>query len=52
MPNASRVGHVSVMLPASNGSSWLTVYREMSKNTLGVFLSSSRGTAYVFSPGI
>lgn len=43
-PKASRGGHVSVMLPAPNGSSWLTVYREKSKNTLGVFLSASRNS--------
>lgn len=45
VPKASRMGYISVMLPAPNGSSWLTVYREKPKNTLGVFLSSSRNSA-------
>lgn len=43
-PKASRGGYISVMLPAPNSSSWLTVYREKSKNTLGVFLSGSRNS--------
>lgn len=49
MPNASRMGYISVMLPAQNGSSWLTVYREKPKNTVGVFLSSSRNSAGEFA---
>lgn len=44
-PKASKMGYISVMLPAPNGSSWLTVYREKAKNTLGVFLSASRNSA-------
>lgn len=49
MPNASRSGHVSVMLPAPNGSSWLTVYRDKARNSLGVFLSASRNSAGEFA---
>jgi hypothetical protein len=49
MPNASRMGYISVMLPAPNGSSWLTVYREKPKSTLGVFLSSSRNSPGEFA---
>jgi hypothetical protein len=44
-PKASKMGYISVTIPAPNGSSWLTVYREKAKNTLGVFLSSSRNSA-------
>lgn len=47
-PNPSRSGHVSIMMPAPLGSSWLTVYREKG-DTLGVFLSSSRNTAGEFA---
>lgn len=32
------------MLPAPAGSSWLTVYRDMSKGDLGVMLSATRNT--------
>lgn len=49
IPRPSRSGHISLMLPAPNGSSWLTVYREKAKNTLGIFLSASRGTAGDFA---
>jgi hypothetical protein len=45
MPRPSRAGHISVMMPAPNGSSWLTVYRDRAKSSLGVFLSASRNTA-------
>jgi hypothetical protein len=49
MPKPSRMGYISVMLPAPNGSSWLTVYREKAKNSLGVFLSASRNSAGEFA---
>lgn len=49
MPKPSRMGYISVMLPAPNGSSWLTVYREKTKNSLGVFLSASRNSAGEFA---
>ena len=48
-PKPSRQGYISVMLPAPNGSSWLTVYREKAKNTVGVFLSASRNSAGEFA---
>jgi hypothetical protein len=44
-PNPARQGYISVSMPAPNGSSWLTVYRDMVKNEVGIFLSSTRGTA-------
>jgi hypothetical protein len=44
-PKAARLGHLSLMLPAPNGSSWITAYRDMSRNEVGVFLSSSRNSA-------
>lgn len=34
---------------STNGSSWLTVYREKAKNSLGVFLSASRNSAGEFA---
>ncbi len=43
-PNPARQGYISVSMPAPNGSSWLTVYRDMAKNEVGIFLSSTRGT--------
>lgn len=49
IPKPSRAGYISVMLPASNGSSWLTVYRDKAKNSLGVFLSASRNSAGEFA---
>lgn len=49
MPKPSRLGYISVMLPAPSGSSWLTVYREKAKNSLGIFLSSSRNGAGEFA---
>ncbi|GJD82336.1 hypothetical protein GCM10007887_42420 [Methylobacterium haplocladii] len=43
-PKPARQGYISVMMPAPSGSSWLTVYRDMLKNEVGLFLSSTRGT--------
>ncbi len=43
-PKPARQGYISVSMPAPQGSSWLTVYRDMVKNEVGVFLSSTRGT--------
>ncbi|MEH3145269.1 MAG: hypothetical protein PGN34_07950 [Methylobacterium frigidaeris] len=43
-PKPARQGYTTVSMPAPNGSSWLTVYRDSKKNELGVFLSSTRGT--------
>lgn len=49
MPNASRTGYIAVMMPAPNGSSWLTAYRDKARNSLGVFLSASRNSAGEFA---
>jgi hypothetical protein len=43
-PKAPRMGYVNFSLPAPSGSSWLTVYRDMQKHEVGVFLSSHRNT--------
>jgi hypothetical protein len=45
IPKASRKGWLGFMLPAPNGSSWLTVYRDLYKGEVGIFLSSNRNTA-------
>ncbi len=42
VPRPPRQGYIGFMLPAPGGSSWLTVYRDIKKNEVGVFLSSSR----------
>ncbi len=44
-PRPARQGYITLSLPAPNGSSWLTVYRDMRQNEVGVFLSSSRNSA-------
>jgi hypothetical protein len=43
-PKAPRMGYVNFSLPAPSGSSWLTVYRDMQRHEVGVFLSSHRNT--------
>ncbi|MDQ2860840.1 MAG: hypothetical protein M3T55_08955 [Pseudomonadota bacterium] len=45
VPKPARQGSLSFMMPAPAGSSWLTVYRNKSRGEVGVFLSSSRGSA-------
>lgn len=45
MPKPPRQGYVAFMLPAPRGSSWLTVYRDLRRGEVGVFLSSSRSSA-------
>lgn len=45
LPRAPRQGYVSVSMPAPNGSSWITVYRDMRKNEVGLFLSATRNSA-------
>jgi hypothetical protein len=45
MPKPPRQGYVAFMLPAPRGSSWLTVYRDLRRGEVGVFLSSSRNSA-------
>jgi hypothetical protein len=49
MPKPGRQGYITLPLPAPNGSSWLTVYREKAKHSLGVFLSSNRNSAGEFA---
>jgi hypothetical protein len=44
-PGPARQGYLAFMLPAQNGTSWLTVYRNMNRGEVGVFLSSSRKSA-------
>ncbi|MDR6412254.1 UNVERIFIED_ORG: hypothetical protein ABIC62_005670 [Burkholderia sp. 1595] len=45
IPKPARQGYLAFMLPAPGGSSWLTVYRDMHRNEVGVFLSSHRNSA-------
>jgi hypothetical protein len=45
IPGPARQGYLAFMLPAQGGSSWLTVYRNMNRGEVGVFLSSSRNSA-------
>jgi len=42
---APRQGYITFTLPAPGGASWLTVYRNMAKNEVGLFLSSQRDSA-------
>ena len=44
MPRATDNGSLSFMLPAPGGTSWLTVYRNIAKLQIGVFLSYSRNS--------
>src|ERR1700742_3528378 len=41
VPKPARQGYLAFMLPAPQGSSWLTVYRDLQKGEVGVFLSAS-----------
>jgi len=45
IPKPARQGYLSFNLPAPSGTSWLTVYRDMRNQEVGVFLSSHRDTA-------
>jgi len=45
IPKPARLGSLGFMMPAPSGSSWITVYRNMRRNEVGVFLSSHRNTA-------
>ena len=45
LPNPPRMGYVTFSMPARAGTSWLTVYRDLRKNEVGVFLSSSKNSA-------
>ena len=44
VPAPAKMGFISFMLPAPNGDSWLTVYRDLAKGDLGVTLSATRNT--------
>jgi hypothetical protein len=44
VPRAPRQGFITFTLPAPGGASWITVYREMVKGDVGVFLSFTRDT--------
>jgi len=44
-PRPARQGYLAFSLPAPGGSSWLTVYRNVHRDELGVLLSSSRNSA-------
>jgi hypothetical protein len=45
IPKPARQGYLAFSLPAPGGSSWLTAYRDLHRNEVGVFLSSTRNTA-------
>lgn len=49
VPRPARGGHLSFMMPAPSGSSWLTVYRDRARNEVGLFLSSSRNSPGEFA---
>jgi hypothetical protein len=44
VPRPARQGYLSFMLPAPQGSSWLTVYRDLHRGEVGVFLSASQNS--------
>ncbi|MET4804411.1 hypothetical protein [Bradyrhizobium sp. LB11.1] len=44
VPKPARQGYLAFMLPAPQGSSWLTVYRDFHKGEVGVFLSASQNS--------
>ena len=44
IPSPARQGYLGFMLPAQSGSSWLTVYRNMKRGEVGVYLSSHGDT--------
>jgi hypothetical protein len=44
IPRPARQGYLAFMLPAPQGSSWLTVYRNIQKGEVGVFLSASQNS--------
>jgi hypothetical protein len=44
IPKPARQGYLAFMLPAPQGSSWLTVYRDLHKGEVGVFLSASQNS--------
>ena len=44
VPCPPRQGYFTLTMPAPSGTCWLTVYRDLRANEVGVFLSSHRGT--------
>jgi hypothetical protein len=44
IPKPARQGYLAFMLPAPQGSSWLTVYRDLHKGEVGIFLSASQNS--------
>lgn len=44
IPRAPRQGYIYFILPAPSASAWLTVYRDIRKGEVGIFLNSTRGT--------
>lgn len=45
IPKPAKLGYLSFMLPAPQGSCWLTVWRDVSRGQVGITLSWSRGYA-------
>jgi hypothetical protein len=44
VPAPARIGYLAFMMPAPQGTSWLTVYRDMHRGEVGVFLSASQNS--------
>jgi hypothetical protein len=45
VPKPARSGYVKMLLPATNASAWITIYREKLENRVGVMFSSHRNSA-------
>jgi len=45
IPRAPKLGYVAFMMPAPNGSSWITAWRDMASNRVGLTLGWTRGTS-------
>lgn len=43
IPRPAKLGYLSFLLPAPNGSSWINVWRDINKGQVGLTLSWSRG---------
>ena len=44
VPKPARLGYLGFSMPAPSGSSWITVYRDLNRREVGLFLSSHRNT--------
>ena len=44
IPRPARLGYLTFMLPAKNGSSWIGVFRNLARGEVGVQLSSSNNS--------